>query len=195
MSAVCSSYHLKKHQAPQYWIFCVDLPLNWPEMRNAFLGMASPWGSTISCTYTGAGPIFCLLSGVSSDYAQPITGQVTEVTCPVIGRAQPELILSKRQKTGQNFAIIVSVDVARLNSKHNANYKTRHFTYITSVSWRLKHRHHDYLFNSLFRSTTKKTSKSPSLALYKGNQPVPVDSLHKEPVIRKAFPYPLCLHE
>ena len=37
------------------------------------------------------GPVFCLLLGVSSDYAQPITGQVTEVTCPVIGRAQPEL--------------------------------------------------------------------------------------------------------
>ena len=46
------------------------------------------------------GPIFCLLLGVSSDYAQPITGQVTEVTCPVIGQAQPELTPSKRQKTG-----------------------------------------------------------------------------------------------
>ena len=46
------------------------------------------------------GPIFCLLLRVSSDYAQPITGQVTEVTCPVIGRAQPELTSSKRQKTG-----------------------------------------------------------------------------------------------
>ena len=34
------------------------------------------------------------------NYAQPITGQVTEVTCPVIGRAQPELTPSKRQKTG-----------------------------------------------------------------------------------------------
>ena len=31
---------------------------------------------------------------------QPITGQVTEVTCPVIGRAQPELTPSKRLKTG-----------------------------------------------------------------------------------------------
>ena len=39
----------------------------------------------------GPGHVFCLLFGVSSDYAQPITGQVTEVTCPVIGRAQPEL--------------------------------------------------------------------------------------------------------
>ena len=46
------------------------------------------------------GPVFCLLLGVSSDYAQPITGQVTEVTCPVIGRAQPELTPSKRQKMG-----------------------------------------------------------------------------------------------
>ena len=47
-----------------------------------------------------ARPVFCLLLGVSSGYAQPITGQVAEVTCPVIGRAQPEISLSKRQKTG-----------------------------------------------------------------------------------------------
>ena len=47
-----------------------------------------------------SGPIFCLLLSLSSDYAQPITGQVTEVTCPVIGRAQPELTPCKRQKTG-----------------------------------------------------------------------------------------------
>ena len=46
------------------------------------------------------GPIVCLLLRVSSDYAQPITGQVTEVTCPVIGQAQPEFTPSKRQKTG-----------------------------------------------------------------------------------------------
>ena len=49
-------------------------------------------------------PVFCLLLGVSSDYAQPITDQVTEVTCPVIGRAQPELTLSKRQETGPGEA-------------------------------------------------------------------------------------------
>ena len=46
------------------------------------------------------GTVFCLLLRVSSDYAQPITGQVTEVTWPVIGRAQPELTRTKRQKTG-----------------------------------------------------------------------------------------------
>ena len=46
------------------------------------------------------GPVLCLLLRVSSDCAQPITGQVTEVTCPVIGRTQPELTLNKRQKTG-----------------------------------------------------------------------------------------------
>ena len=50
-----------------------------------------------------SGPVFCLLLRVSSDYAQPITGQVTEVTCPVIGWAQPELTPSKRQKTGPDF--------------------------------------------------------------------------------------------
>ena len=46
------------------------------------------------------GPVFCLLLGVSSVYAQAITGQVTEVTYPVIGRAQPELTRNKKQKTG-----------------------------------------------------------------------------------------------
>ena len=52
------------------------------------------------------GPIFCLLLGtVSSEYAQPITGQVTEVTCPVIGRAQPELTPSKRQKSGPELIL------------------------------------------------------------------------------------------
>ena len=40
-------------------------------------------------------PVFSLLLEVSSDYAQSITGQVTEVTCPVIGQTQPELSLSK----------------------------------------------------------------------------------------------------
>ena len=49
---------------------------------------------------TTPGPVFCLLLLVSSDCAQPITGQVTEVTCPVIGQAQPELTPNKRQKTG-----------------------------------------------------------------------------------------------
>ena len=48
-------------------------------------------------------PVFCLLLRVSSDYAQPITDQVTEVTCPVIGRAQPELTPSRRQKMGPNL--------------------------------------------------------------------------------------------
>ena len=51
-----------------------------------------------------SGPVFCLLLGVSSHYAKPITGQVTEVTCPVIGRAQPELTPGKRQKTGPGLA-------------------------------------------------------------------------------------------
>ena len=53
-----------------------------------------------------SGPVFCLLLRVSSDYAQPITDQVTEVTCPVIGRAQPELTLSKRQKRGPDHSAL-----------------------------------------------------------------------------------------
>ena len=43
---------------------------------------------------------YCLLLGVSLDYAQPITDQVTEVTCPGIGRTQPAFTPSKRQKKG-----------------------------------------------------------------------------------------------
>ena len=42
---------------------------------------------------------FSIFCPVRSDYAQPITGQVTEITCPVIGRAQHELTPSKGQKT------------------------------------------------------------------------------------------------
>ena len=45
------------------------------------------------------GLVFCLSLGGSSDYAQPIAGQVTEVTCPVIGQTLSELTPSKRQKT------------------------------------------------------------------------------------------------
>ena len=52
------------------------------------------------CECRCPGPVFCLLFGVSLDYAPPITGQVTEVTCPVIGRVQPKFTPSKRQKTG-----------------------------------------------------------------------------------------------
>ena len=59
---------------------------------------------------SGSGPLFCLLLGVSSDYAHPITGQVTEVTCPVIGRAQPELTPSKRQKTGPDLRCYTTED-------------------------------------------------------------------------------------
>ena len=56
-----------------------------------------------SAVFMRAGPVFCLVLGVSSDYAQTITGQVTEVTCPVIGQTQPELTPSKRQKTGPDL--------------------------------------------------------------------------------------------
>ena len=82
-------------------------------MSSVILKQASGHQVVISNPGT-SGPIFCLLLRVSSDYAQPITGQVTEVTCPVIGRAQPELTPSKRQKTGQiqclelKFSIIQS---------------------------------------------------------------------------------------
>ena len=52
------------------------------------------------------GPVFCLSLGVSSDYAQPIAGRVTEVTCLVIDQAQPELTPNKRQKTGPEYPLL-----------------------------------------------------------------------------------------
>ena len=58
-----------------------------------------------------SGPVFCLLLRVSSNYAQPITGQVTEVNCPVIGRTQPEPTRSKRQKTGPGWWVHWVYDV------------------------------------------------------------------------------------
>ena len=63
-----------------------------------------PGNNTANISWPG--PVFWLLLGVSSDYAQPITGQVTEVTCPVIGRAQSELTPSKRQKTSPGVLIL-----------------------------------------------------------------------------------------
>ena len=56
----------------------------------------------------GTGPISCLLLGISSDYARPITGQVTEVTWPVIGWAQPEFTPSDTRKTSPGVTIVGS---------------------------------------------------------------------------------------
>ena len=55
--------------------------------------------SLILCLPMFSGPVLGVLLWVSLDFVQPITGQVTEVTCRVIGRSQPELTPSKRQKT------------------------------------------------------------------------------------------------
>ena len=41
------------------------------------------------------GPVIRFLLGVRSVYAQPINCQVTELTCPGIGRTQSELTLNK----------------------------------------------------------------------------------------------------
>ena len=61
------------------------------------------WGHHYLChpPMTVPGPVFSFLLGVSPDYAQAITGQVTEVTCPVIGWTQPEHTPNKRQKGAQ----------------------------------------------------------------------------------------------
>ena len=73
-----------------------------------------------------SGPVFCLLLRVSADYAQPITGQVTEVTCPVIGRAQPELTPSKRQKTGPDFQDHSVTSPVTRQSHHDTPHQWQH---------------------------------------------------------------------
>ena len=58
------------------------------------------WWQQCRCS---PGSVFCLLPGVTSGCARPITGQVTSVTWPVIGWAQPELTPSKKQKTAPDL--------------------------------------------------------------------------------------------
>ena len=78
------------------------------------LQITGHWTSLMTFEFRKSGPVFCLLFGVTWDYAQPITGQVTKVTWPVIGLAQPELTLSKRQKTGPDFRPWTSMSIIPL---------------------------------------------------------------------------------
>ena len=64
-----------------------------------------------------------------------------------------------------------------------------------SLQWRhngrygvSNHQHHDWLFNRLF-SRLKKHKSFASLAFVMGIHRWPVNSLHKEPVTRKMFPF------
>ena len=78
--------------------------------NSRFKGMGSLWlQNSLALASSTPGLVFCLLLGVSSYYAHPITGQVTEVTCPVINRAQPKLTRSKRQKTDPGLSVCPSV--------------------------------------------------------------------------------------
>ena len=72
-------------------------------------------------------PVFCLLLGVSSDHAQPITGQVTDVICPVIGRAQPELYLSKREKTDPGPCPVPGLSVMVQRTRQTRDASLDHF--------------------------------------------------------------------
>ena len=85
-------------------------------------------GSWQACCITG--PVFCLWLRVSLDCAQPITGQVTEVTWPVIGLAQPELTLSKIQKMGPGLRRNYSTNFLHSVDSHHCHYdviKWKHF--------------------------------------------------------------------
>ena len=90
-----------------------------------YVQVQNVWWNEISLP---PGPVFCLLLGVSSDCAQPITGQVTEVTCPVIGQTQPELTLSKRQKTGPELLDPLSKQTRQSVSTWRPPQNGHHFT-------------------------------------------------------------------
>ena len=70
------------------------MPIKWTHklamVRDMFTLAMTRSPNVVRFSWVKSGPVFCLLLGESSDYAQPITGQVTEVTCPVIGWAQSE---------------------------------------------------------------------------------------------------------
>ena len=90
-----------------FWFTCGQ-QVDWKNMDNDNFPQ-----NIVRCDYLSVqwrlGPVFSLLLGVSSDYAQPITGQVTEVTWPVIGQAQPELTPSKRQRTGPACCVRIHI--------------------------------------------------------------------------------------
>ena len=96
------------------------------------------------------GLVFCLLLGViSSGYAQPITGQVTEVTCPVIGQAQPELTPNRKRAVVRWLVYIPITLLWRHNGRDGIS----------------NHQPCDCLHNRLFRCRSKKHQSSASLAL------------------------------
>ena len=112
----------KNIESPHYWPFVrgshrwsVDSPHKGPVMRKTF-----PCHGVVK-TKVQSVPVFYLLLGISSDYARPITGQVTEVTCPVIGQAQPELTPSKRQKMGPGPRFNIKMTSYQYRKSHCGN--------------------------------------------------------------------------
>ena len=156
-------------------------------------------------------PVLCLLLGLSSHYAQPITGQVTEVTSLVIGRAQPELTPSCRHETGQGsingkkgkcLFIFPKIKISVTKVRAARHQRERHWgiPFVDAIAlmrhalqWRHNerdgipnHRRLDYLSNRLFRYLSKKTSKLHVTGLCEGNSP---NSPHKGPVTRNMLPF------
>ena len=154
---------------------------------------------------------FCLLLGVSSGYAQPITGQVTEVTCPVIGQAQPELTPSKRRKTGPD---VLEPQAPLTPSNWSALYRGRGSPgmswillvsrYSTVRSGTLTWHYDDVTMSAMAYQITslaivystvysdpdqRKHQSSTSLAFVQGIHRGPVNSPHKWPVTRKMSPF------
>ena len=97
---------------------------------------------TVICLIS-SGPIFWLLLGVSSNYAQPNTGQVTEVTCPVIGCAQPELTPCMRQKMGPGHLKLIKSDNNHRNLKEYISHFQSHY-----ANWWLNSITDSLLFNA-----------------------------------------------
>ena len=94
-----------------YYLWWMEL-----EMKAAFF----LWWTVLISPGMCPGHIFCLLLGVSSDYAQPITGQVTEVTCPVIGLSLLQARDRKRtlEFTANSLQCVLELKQTQLHQEH-----------------------------------------------------------------------------
>ena len=116
--------------------------------------------------------VFCLLFRVSSDYAQSITDQVTEVTCPVIGRAQPEPLLRARDR------------------KHAQVLEGRHYSDVIMGAMASQITSLTIVYSTVYSGEDQRKHQRPaSLASVRGIHRWPVNSSHKWLATRKLFPF------
>ena len=115
---------------------------------------------------------FLSLVQISSDYGQSITGQVTEVTCPVIGWAQSQPLLRARDR------------------KHAQVLEGRHYSDVMMGAMTSQITSLTIVSSTVYSGEDqRKHQSSASLAFVWGIHRWPVNSSHKWPVTGKMFPF------